>query len=189
MLAREEERRRLRRDLHDGLGPTLAALALKAGTVGDLVPRQPEQAQAVARELYGDIRATIGEIRRLVYALRPPILDELGLLAALRECAEQYREVAGAPVITLTLPPSLPPLPAAVEVAVLRITQEALTNAVRHAAARTCAIQIACTSTSLALTICDDGIGLSLQASAGVGLRSMRERAEELGGACVIESA
>jgi signal transduction histidine kinase len=186
VLAREEERRRLRRDLHDGLGPTLAALALKADTVGDLVPTEPEQAQALARELDGDIRATIGEIRRLVYALRPPTLDELGLLAALHECAEQYRDVTGAPAITLTLPSSLPPLPAAVEVAVLRITQEAMTNAVRHSAARTCAIQIGCTADALTLTITDDGIGLPQQVHAGVGLRSMRERAEELGGTCAI---
>lgn len=186
VLAREEERRRLRRDLHDGMGPTLAALALKADTVGDLVPIRPDQAQALARELYGDIRTTIGEIRRLVYALRPPTLDELGLLAAVQECAEQYRDVAGAPTIALTLPSCLPPLPAAVEVAALRITQEALTNTVRHADARTCVIEFACTAESLTLTISDDGIGISHQAKAGVGLLSMRERTEELGGTCVI---
>jgi signal transduction histidine kinase len=189
VLAREEERRRLRRDLHDGLGPTLAALALKASAVGELIPDAPDTASALASELTGDLRATIGEIRRLVYALRPPVLDELGLLAALRECAEQYRDVAGAPVMTLLLPARLPPLPAAVEVAALRITQEALTNTVRHAGARTCAVEIACEEGSLTLSVSDDGAGLPEVAHVGVGLRSMRERAEELGGSCAIASA
>lgn len=188
VLAREEERRRLRRDLHDGLGPTLAALALKADMIGELIATEPVHAEALASELYRDIRATVSEIRRLVYALRPPVLDELGLLAALQECAGQYRDVVGAPTITLTLPSRLPPLPAAVEVAALRITQETLTNAVRHSSARTCTVQISCTADSLTLTISDDGIGMPPQAQAGVGLRSMRERAEELGGACAIGS-
>jgi signal transduction histidine kinase len=189
VLAREEERRRLRRDLHDGLGPTLAALALKASAVAEQIPDAPEAASALAGELTGDLRATIGEIRRLVYALRPPVLDELGLLAALRECAERYRDVAGAPTMTLTLPASLPPLPAAVEVAALRITQEALTNTVRHAGARTCAIELACGAAFLTLTVSDDGSGIPEWTQAGVGLRSMRERAEELGGSCAISSA
>src|SRR5262249_47474654 len=87
--AREEERRRLRRDLHDGLGPTLAALALKATTISELIPADPAGATRLSNDLYTDIRATVGEIRRLVYALRPPALDDLGLVAALRECAAQ----------------------------------------------------------------------------------------------------
>jgi signal transduction histidine kinase len=84
VTAREEERRRLRRDLHDGLGPTLAAPALKATTVSELIPTNQVAAIALSNELYTDIRATVGEIRRLVYALRPPALDDLGLVAALR---------------------------------------------------------------------------------------------------------
>jgi signal transduction histidine kinase len=82
VLAREEERRRLRRDLHDGLAPTLAALALAASTAGDLIPSDPEAAASLVAELHTEIRSAVSDIRRLVYELRPPTLDELGLVAA-----------------------------------------------------------------------------------------------------------
>lgn len=197
VAAREEERRRLRRDLHDGLGPTLAALALNASTMRDLIDSDSDSAMQMASELQIEIRAAVTEIRRLVYALRPPTLDELGLVGAIRELANQSMghlrrsNPETRLSITVDAPDTLPPLPAAVEVAAYRIAQEALTNIVRHAHARNCSIRLAPDGTEgsqLQIEICDDGIGLPEERRAGVGLNSMRERAEELGGTFVIES-
>jgi signal transduction histidine kinase len=199
VTAREEERRRLRRDLHDGLGPTLAALALKATTISELIPADPLSATKLSNELYANIRATVGEIRRLVYALRPPALDDLGLVAALRECAEQATlssqadagsDRSGGLRVSVEAPDHLPSLPAAVEVAVYRIVQEALTNVVRHAQARACVVQLSMAEGSdrLDLAISDDGVGIPLERPIGVGQLSMRERAAELGGACSVET-
>jgi len=185
VTAREEERKRLRRDLHDGLGPTLAALALKATTVSDLISRDPVAATRLSNELYADIRATVGEIRRLVYALRPPRLDELGLLGAIREAARQQEQPDGLQ-ITVVAPERLPTLPAAVEVAGYRIVQEALTNVARHAQAHTSTVRLAWAD-ALQVEITDDGVGIPPEHHAGVGLLSMRERAAELGGSCIIE--
>lgn len=197
VAAREEERRRLRRDLHDGLGPTLAALALNASTLRDLIDSDSDAATQMAGELQTEIRAAVTEIRRLVYALRPPTLDELGLVGAIRELANQSTghlrrsNPETRLAITVDTPETLPPLPAAVEVAAYRIVQEALTNTVRHAHAHNCSIRLApdhAEGSQLQVEIYDDGIGLPEERRAGVGLHSMRERAEELGGTFVIES-
>ena len=185
VTTREEERRRLRRDLHDGLGPTLAALALKATTVSDLISTDPTAATQLSNELYADIRATVGEIRRLVYALRPPRLDELGLLEAIREAARQQNRPDGLQ-ITVDAPECLPTLPAAVEVAAYRILQEALTNVARHAHARSCTVRLTLAG-AVQVEILDDGVGIPPEQHSGVGLLSMRERAIELGGTCLIE--
>jgi signal transduction histidine kinase len=125
------------------------------------------------------------DIRRLVYDLRPPALDELGLVEAVREAAAQYGENELS--ISVRAPERLPLLPAAVEVAAYRIVQEALTNVVRHARAGACLVRLSL-SDVLELEITDDGVGLPADRRAGVGLSSMRERAAELGGTCVIES-
>lgn len=185
VTAREEERRRLRRDLHDGLGPTLAALALKAATVGDLIGADPEAAVRLSNELYTDIRATVSDIRRLVYALRPPRLDELGLVEAIRELVRQ--SCPDTLLVTVEAPEHLQLLSAASEVAVYRITQEALTNIVRHARARTGVIRLTVNG-DVCLEIDDDGVGIVSDHHVGVGLHSMRERAAELGGTCIIEN-
>ena len=187
VLAREEERRRLRRDLHDGLGPTLAALALSASQVADLITSDPDTATTLARELQRTIRATVQDVRRLVHDLRPPALDELGLVGAIQALAATFQRHL---LITVQAPPSLPPLPAAVEVAAYRIAQEALTNVVRHAEATHCTVRLSLEGdapTALCLDILDDGVGLPDGHSTGVGLLSMRERAEELGGSCTVE--
>lgn len=186
VTTREEERRRLRRDLHDGLGSQFAALHLRADTLRTLIPTDPAAAEAVALELRNEIRAAITDIRRLVYELRPPALDELGLAGAMRALATQRTATAGLQ-ITIEAPDPLPPLPAAVEVAAYRIAQEALTNVARHAQAQTCLIRLALRD-DLHLEIKDDGIGLPPQYQAGVGLRSMRERAAEVGGTCAAET-
>jgi signal transduction histidine kinase len=187
VTAREEERRRLRRDLHDGLGPQLASLTLTVGAARELLRHDPEAADRLLQELARHTQTAITDIRRLVYALRPPALDDLGLVPALREQAAQYSQ-AGLQV-TISAPDQLPPLAAAVEVATYRIVQEALTNVVRHARARTCAVSISLMpGDSLDVQVRDDGVGLPVDGRAGVGLTSMRERAAELGGTFEITS-
>jgi len=190
VTTREEERRRLRRDLHDGLGPQLAALTLKLETARNRLTHDP-LADALLADITERTQAAVADIRRLVYALRPPTLDEFGLVAALREGAAPHSQPEKNTVsITVDAPERLPPLPAAVEVAAYRIAQEALTNVVRHAAARICVIRLTFDEPAglLWLEIQDDGRGLPTMRRTGVGLQSMRERAEELGGSCEIES-
>jgi signal transduction histidine kinase len=169
----------------------LAALALSASTIPDLIPTNPAGAAALAQQLETDIRATVGEIRRLIHGLRPPALDELGLVGAVRDRAAQLTRrqeatTADSLQVLIETPDQLPPLPAAVEVAAYRIVEESLTNIVRHAQARTCRVQLALTD-ALEIDIVDDGIGLPAMRRAGVGLLSIRERAAELGGTCAIE--
>jgi signal transduction histidine kinase len=185
VTAREEERRRLRRDLHDGLGPQLASLTLTIAAARELLRQDVDAADRLLQELAIHTQAAIADIRRVVYDLRPPVLDDLGLVLALREQAAHYSQ-AGLQ-ITITAPDNLPPLPAAVEVAAYRIVQEALTNVVRHAQARTCTVCLSL-GAALAVEIRDDGGGLPPSGRAGVGLTSMRERTAELGGTCQIES-
>ncbi len=186
VTAREEERRHLRRDLHDGLGPTLGHLTLQLDGVSDLIAQNPSAAMAQVAQLKANVQDAMNDIRRLVYSLRPPALDELGLVTALREQVAQYHH-AGGLTVTVEAPASLPALPAAVEVAAYRIALEALTNVVRHAQARTCCIILTITD-ELVLDIEDDGKGLPDRLKAGIGLLSMRERAAELGGTCIIEA-
>jgi signal transduction histidine kinase len=185
ITAREEERRRLRRDLHDGLGPQLASLRLTLAAALELLRYDVDAAERLLQELAIHTQAAIADIRRVVYDLRPPALDDLGLVLALREQAAHYSQ-AGLQ-ITIDAPEHLPPLPAAVEVAAYRIVQEALTNVVRHAQARTCAVCVSL-GDALDVHIRDDGVGLSPGRRAGVGLTSMRERTAELGGTYQIES-
>jgi signal transduction histidine kinase len=187
VATREEERRRLRRDLHDGLGAQLAGLNVQAGTLRRLIPSDPDAAEEVVVELRDEIRSAIGDIRRLVYDLRPPALDDLGLVEALRQLAERYGSKDEPLSVLVEASEDIPDLPAAVEVAVYRITQEALTNVARHARARSCIVRLAVDGDVL-LEIVDDGVGIPTERSAGVGLSSMHERASELGGSCVIQS-
>jgi len=192
VTTREEERRRLRRDLHDGLGPNLASQGLKLAAVKQLLKHNPAAAMPLLDQVMEQNKSTVADIRRLVYGLRPPALDELGLVAAIRD------HVAGMDgkstlQIEITEPSEgLPPLSAAVEVAAYRIVLEALTNVIRHAQAKYCAIRFSVShngaSDVLQIEIRDDGKGMPEAHRAGVGMRSMRERAEEIGGACVIES-
>ncbi|MFN8517084.1 MAG: sensor histidine kinase [Chloroflexia bacterium] len=188
VLAREEERRRLRRDLHDGLGPRLAALTLRLDTARDTLADDP-RADALLGDLADRTEEAVADIRRLVYALRPPALDDLGLAGALRQAADGYGP--GPLQIAVEVPEALPPLPAAVEVAAYRIATEALTNAVRHAGANRCTIRIALDGVgeTLRVEVADDGRGVAPGRQAGIGTASMRERAEELGGTLSIEPA
>jgi signal transduction histidine kinase len=186
VTAREEERRRLRRDLHDGLGPRLAAQSLKVGSARMLYDQDPKTADTLLSELESDIEATLAEIRRLVYDLRPPALDELGLVDAIHDAAERYTSHAANGLhISVHAPDKLPPLSAAVEVASYRIVQEALANVAHHASATDCMVRLT-VSDELRIEVSDDGIGIPKDHRSGVGLHSMRERAEELGGSCVV---
>jgi signal transduction histidine kinase len=189
VTAREEERRRLRRDLHDGLGPTLASLIMKVDTAQTLVLQDPQTGVALLAEVQAQMKATINNVRRLVYGLRPPVLDQFGLLGAIREHALHIAQPDG-PVVEIDAPEPYPGalrgLPAAVEVAAYYIVVEALTNVVRHAHAQHCSVRLKL-DRSLSLEIVDDGRGLPAQLQAGVGFQSMRERAAELGGICIVE--
>lgn len=182
---REEERRRLRRDLHDGLGPRLAAQTLKVGSARSLYPRDPAVADALLAGLEADMEAALSDIRDLVYGLRPPALDDLGLAGAIREAADRYATEDLR--ITVHAPEALRDLPAAVEVAAYRIAQEALTNVVRHARAGSCLVRLSVAG-ELELEVSDDGSGVPADRPAGVGLSSMKERAAELGGTLEILS-
>jgi signal transduction histidine kinase len=187
VATREEERRRLRRDLHDGLGSQLAGLNVQAGTLRRLIPTDPDAAEEVVVELRDELRSAIADIRRLVYDLRPPALDDLGLVEALRRLAERYGSEDEQLSVFVEAPEDLPDLPAAVEVAVYRIVQEALTNVARHAQAHSCVVRLA-VNEEVGLEIVDNGVGIPAQRGAGVGLSSMQERASELGGSCIVQS-
>ena len=203
VATREEERRRLRRDLHDGIGPTLTGLALQLNAAHKLVMGdEPKDAGEVLARLEQEAEDTIAEMRRLIYGLRPPALDDLGLIPSIRQQAQSQgmadlpigtksNERSGnRPVFSMEAPEELPPLPAAVEVACYRIAQEALTNVARHARAKTCQVRLSVDEVAgaLGLEVIDDGVGMLEDRVAGVGLSSMRERAEELGGTLAIEA-
>ena len=187
VAALEEERRRLRRDLHDGLGPRLSGIAFTSDAVRNLLRSDPAAAEDLLRELRAETVTAIGEIRQLVYAMRPPALDELGLVPALRQQAAGLRSRTGAPLaVTLTAPTDLPPLSAAVEVAAYRIVMEALTNVARHSAAEAAAVTVEAPAGWLSLVVTDDGCPTGASGEpvwrGGIGLTSMRERAAQVGG-------
>jgi signal transduction histidine kinase len=176
--AREEERRRLRADLHDDVGPSLAMLALRldaaaAGTGGGATPE-------MLRELGGQTRDTLARVRQIVTDLRPAALADLGLEAALASAVDHIQTAR------LDVPAPLGALPAATEVAAYRIAREALSNVVRHARAGSCVVRLAREGEELVVTVSDDGRGISADGPRGVGLGSMAERADELGGTLTV---
>jgi signal transduction histidine kinase len=175
-----EEQRRMRRDLHDGLGPVLAGVRLTIGAARRVIATDPDDADRMLADAQADALSAMDDVRRLAHDLRPPSLDELGLASALRDRLD--RLVDGTCQLQFDASELVDPLPAAVEVAAYRIGSEAVLNAVRHAAATTCAVTLRGGKGGLSLTIVDDGAGLPSAITAHVGLRSMRERAEELGG-------
>lgn len=193
VTAREEERRRIRRDLHDGLGPTLANFAMQLEQAREQLPADAAASDSILATLTTQAQHTITDVRRLVYDLRPPDLDEYGLLSALREYI--HRRQTKSTTLRLHEPSTLPILPAAVEVATYRIVQEALNNALKHAQAREITVVLEVESAvvlqysqqkALRVEIADNGVGIALDHTIGIGLHSMRERAEELGGSCTI---
>ncbi|WP_436757112.1 sensor histidine kinase [Streptosporangium sp. V21-05] len=183
LTAREEERRRLRRDLHDGLGHALTDMAMSINMARISLRTAPASADRLLLELRGGMDAVSAEIRELVYGLRPPTLDELGLEGAVRALAQE-----GTPRVAVETEGDLSDLPAAAEVAAYRIAQEGLTNVRKHAKASSAVISLR-RGESLVVRVQDDGGGLPSGPRSGVGLLSMRERAAELGGTCVIGAA
>jgi signal transduction histidine kinase len=194
VTSREEERRRLRRDLHDGLGAQLAAMIMQAGAARSMVRSDPDAAEQELVELRDELRSAVGDIRRLVLGLRPPALDELGLAGALRT---RLMRLDGGGIdaespnldVRFDAAEPLPPLSAAAEVAAYRIVEEAVTNVVKHARASRVTVTIQPHDEMLLINVIDDGIGITPTAdSSGMGLHSIRERATELGGTFAISA-
>ncbi|HWD83494.1 MAG TPA: sensor histidine kinase [Kribbella sp.] len=188
ITGREEERRRIRRDLHDGLGPVLTAVVLNAEAALRLLDTDRERSSELLARLRDLTIGAVDEIRRLVDQLRPAALDGLGLVGALREYVVSAgpRTDGAALGITVDAPPELGELPAAVEVATYRIVTEALTNVIRHSSATTAAVRLAVEHGRLLLEVRDNGLNDGPEWQPGVGLASITERAAELGGECDV---
>jgi signal transduction histidine kinase len=193
VTAREEERRRLRRDLHDSLGPSLGAVTLRIETARNLASRNPAEADRLLEQATSDVAGVLADVRRLVHDLRPPALDELGLVRAIDQLA---RRLESAELTISVVDEGLDgiPLPAAVEVAAFRIASESVNNVVRHSGARRCTVRLSFTEAvrwgpthALVVEVRDDGRGIPGDVAAGVGMLSLRERAAELGGAVSVE--
>ena len=186
VTARQEERRRLRRDLHDGLGPSMAALTMKLDAVEAVIDDDPGQAKELVAETHGEMAELMGTIRHLVYGLWPPTLDQLGLAEALAQHASRQLDSAGIEPI-LDLPDSIGALPAATEFAAYFIAVEAITNVARHSKAGSCTVRLRRTTTKLEVEVSDDGCWLPPRDRSGLGLHSMTERAAEVGGSCAVK--
>jgi signal transduction histidine kinase len=195
--AQDEERRRIARDLHDSTGQNLIAATLIAGRIEQALP---ETARPALRQLEEMLQQSIGEIRTVSYLLHPPFLDEAGLALAVRSFVEGFSERSGV-TVDLELPPDMQRLPPDTELALFRVVQEALTNVARHSGSATALIRLHAAREMTVLTVEDAGrgmpdlvgrgrlIGRNRGAGSGVGLASMRERLEQLGGRLEIHSA
>ncbi|MFD4974170.1 sensor histidine kinase [Streptomyces sp. NPDC058424] len=181
VAAREEERRRLRRELHDGLGPVLTAIGLTLDAARARLDSDPPAADTHIAEAREAAAQALADLRKVVHGLRPPSLDDLGLAGALRSQAD--RLTAGSPLRVTIEAGELPDLPAAVEVAAYRTAVEAITNAVRHSDGRQCHVRLDASTRELVLRVGDDGTSAGPWLP-GVGVTAMRERAAELGGRC-----
>jgi signal transduction histidine kinase len=181
MEVRADERVRLRRDLHDGLGPALAGVALGLDAARNMAPTDRHAADDLLRDLKNETLGCVAEVRRIIDNLRPTTLDDLGLLPALQDFADRLSSRDGQLHVRVELPSPAAPLPQAVEGAAYRIATEAMTNVARHAEASNCVLRLRFAE-DLTLEVRDDGIGLAADSPHGVGLPSMAQRARELGG-------
>jgi signal transduction histidine kinase len=186
VTAREEERSRLSRELHDNVGPTLAGTRMQIEAVRTKLPTEFGATGLMDRAMQG-IDDALRTLRRVVHGLRPPELDALGLSGALRELA-MFLSGPSLKVET-TLPPEIAPLSKQVEVAAYRIVAEALTNVVRHAQATRAEITVTLAENRLAVEVADDGVGVPPDAGRnGMGMRFMAQRAREIEGEFSYES-
>jgi signal transduction histidine kinase len=181
------ERRRLRHDLHDGLGPSLTGIGLGLEAVQAAIPQDPERAGSVVRRVRAEVTRAVDEIRRILDGLRPSALDEVGLVAALRERANDLTERSGGRLtVEIQAPSPMPTLDPETEVAAYRISEEALTNSVRHSNASTVVVRLRVIDDGISVEVSDDGRGFSPALRRGVGLDSMQQRAESLGGSLAV---
>lgn len=184
VAARETERRRLRRDLHDGVGPVLAGLTLQVDALRGYLDQDQHEGASLAQSMKSELRRAIAALRHALEGLRPEDLDQLGLAGVL---AEHARSLAATGILRVEVDcPDDLRVAAASEVAAYRIVTEAMTNAVRHAEATSLRVAVSAEGDRLRLRIEDDGRGVPDGHDEGVGLVSMRERAEELGGTCLV---
>jgi signal transduction histidine kinase len=189
VTAREQERRRIRREIHDGIGPLLSAALLWTETAMELPSGSPSQRETL-RKLYELQQGALSDIRSLIEGLRPPALDHGGLVSALQRHAEQSAIMAtrSSPGIRFQVSGDLAILPVAVEIAAYRIAQEAISNAIKHGGAQHVTVCMIRDDNGLTIRIDDDGLGFGSDVNpTGVGLVSIRERATELGGCCGYE--
>ena len=194
LYARDEERRRLRHELHDSLGPIMAGISLGLHAAQRLMSRDPDQAEQLVNHLEQELQSAIIEVRRLFETLRPPALDQLGLVPAVQEHIQILatrmstdEDSTGNVSFALHQAGDFAALPAIVEVAAYRIVCEALTNVARHSKAHTCAVKLS-RDKAVRVEVVDDGVGFNGRRGRGLGLGSMRERARELGGTFEIET-
>jgi signal transduction histidine kinase len=188
VTAREEERRRLRRDMHDGLGPALTGVSLGLRTAVRQLARAPDAAalapsRILLERVADEVDAVVAEVKRIVRDLRPTALDQLGLFVAVTEFTRTFADDLE---FHLTIPDPPVALPAAVEVAVYRIVTEAVTNVIRHSTASRAVVTLTAEETALRLEVRDNGVNAEDSWEPGVGLTSIRERTAELGGVCEI---
>ena len=197
LRSQDEERRRIARELHDTTAQALTALLMNLGLVQESTPGINDKARQLLAGAAALAEQCARELRTLSYLLHPPILDELGLVGAMRDYVDGFAHRSGLQ-IDLELPPDTEPLPREIELALFRVVQEALTNVRRHSGSRTASIRLARTPTQFRLEIKDQGQGIaaaarapaggSLSGTPGVGVASMRERMRLLGGRLEIES-
>ncbi|MEO7941973.1 MAG: histidine kinase [Marmoricola sp.] len=181
--SREQERLRIRRDLHDGLGPVLAATTLQVDALRRRLDEHDTDGQQIADRVSAQLQSAVTDVRGLIEGLRPPVLDQMGLASSIEELVTPLRDAGVAVDLDVGVPDALDP---ATEVAAYRIAAEALTNVLRHSTATRCGVSAQVDRSSLLLEVTDDGSGLSGRGHAGVGLASMAERAAELGGTLTI---
>ena len=188
VTTRADERRRLRHDLHDGLGPGLAGIAFGLGAARNRLRDDPASVDALLERLQASARGAVGEVRGLVEGLAPVELEEAGLTEAIRSSAAAIGFGTTSDGCELSVDAGeLGPLPAAVELAAYRIAMEALANVARHARATGAWVRLR-RDGALWLEVADDGVGMPAGFVAGVGMTSMRARAAELGGTLAIEA-
>jgi signal transduction histidine kinase len=193
MTMQDEERRRIAREIHDGLGQELAAAKMILD--GILAKDASPSVRQAAAETSQLVDRAIQQVRSISHLLHPPLLDEVGLVSALRWFLEGLSERSGIEVRLEVDPPDLGRLKSELETAIFRIVQEALTNMFRHSGARNGMVSVFDRAGNIVVTVRDDGKGIGEQViqlrpdSVGIGIGGMRQRVNELGGSLRLANA
>ncbi len=187
-LAVAQERNRLAREMHDTLGHRLTVSVVQLEGAERLIPDDPARATQMVKTVREQVRAALGELRRIVAALRPPLEADLPLPRAIVRLTDEFQKATGI-AVHRSLPPAIPPLPPAWRLTLYRTVQEGLTNVQRHADARRVWLAVQVNDQMLTLRLSDDGRGWSPgEPQQGFGLRGLRERAHQLGGELHLET-